>query len=87
LGTIRIRGIAFRLYAGDHEGAGVPHVHARFDRGEVVIELLGDGSVRLSRAHREAISGVVKRADVRKALDVAERAYDVLLRGWMEMHK
>jgi hypothetical protein len=77
----------FRLYAGDHEGAAFPHVHARFDRGEVVIELLDDRTVRLSLAHREAISGSVKRADVRRALDAAELAYDVLLDEWEAMRK
>jgi hypothetical protein len=86
MGTIRAGGITFRLYAGDHEGAPIPHVHARFDQGEVVIELLGDRTVRLSTAHRAAIAGAVKRSDVRRALAAAETAYDLLLSEWKAMH-
>jgi hypothetical protein len=87
LGTVRFGGVKFRLYAGDHEGKPIPHVHARFDGGEVVIELLDDGSVRLSEAHNEPIAGLVKRSDVRKALRVAAVARDALLLEWRRMRR
>jgi hypothetical protein len=56
VGTIRVDGVRFRVYAGDHDGSSVAHVHAMFDRGEVAIELFRDGTVGLSRAHRELSS-------------------------------
>jgi hypothetical protein len=65
--------------------APIPHAHARFDHGEVIIELLDGGTVRLSSAHRAAVLGDVKRIDVRKALDAAEAAYDLLLAEWKAM--
>lgn len=86
MGSVRFGGVTFRLYAGDHEGAPIPHVHAKFDRGEVIIELLGDGIVRLSNAHRVAVLGDVKRSDVRRAFEAAEAAYDILLAEWKAMH-
>jgi len=42
VGTIRVDGVRFRVYAGDHDGSSVAHVHAMFDGGEVVIELFRD---------------------------------------------
>jgi hypothetical protein len=86
MGSVRFNGVTFRLYAGDHEGAPIPHAHARFDHGEVIIELLDDGTVRLSNAHRVAVLGDVKRSDVRRAIDTAEAAYDLLLAEWKAMH-
>lgn len=86
MGSARFGGVTFRVYAGEHEGAPVPHVHARFDRGEVVIELLDGGTVRLSNAHHAAIAGIVKRSEIRKAIATAEAAYDLLLAEWKAMH-
>ena len=86
MGSVRFEGVVFRLYAGDHEGAPIPHVHAKFDRGEVVIELLGDGTARLSTAHHASVAGDVKRQEVRRALKAAEAAYDSLLAEWKAMH-
>jgi hypothetical protein len=86
MGSVRFGGVTFRLYAGDHEGAPIPHVHAKFDRGEVVIELLDDATVRLSNAHRAAVVGDVRQSDVRKALEAAEAAYDLLFAEWKAMH-
>jgi hypothetical protein len=50
------------------------------------IELLDDGAVRLSAAHCAAVGGVVKRSEIRKALDAAEGAYDLPLTEWKAMH-
>jgi hypothetical protein len=86
MGSVRFDGVTFRLYAGDHEGAPIPHAHARFDHGEVIIELLDGAVVRLSNAHRAAVLGDVKRSDVHKALDAAEAAYGLLLAEWKAMH-
>ncbi len=86
MGSVRFGGITFRVYAGDHDGAPIPHVHARFDRGEVVLELLDDSAVRLSNAHRSPLAGEVKRSEIRKAITAAEAAYDLLLAEWKAMH-
>jgi len=86
VGSVRISGVTFRVYAGDHEGALIPHVHAEFDRGEVLLELLDDGTVRFSEVHRSAVIGKVKRSDIRKAIKAAKAAFDRLFAEWKEMH-
>jgi hypothetical protein len=86
MGSVRIGGVTFRVYAGDHEGALIPHVHAEFDRGEVLLELLDDGTVRFSEVHRSAVLGNVKRSDIRRAVEAAKTAFDFLLAEWNEMH-
>lgn len=44
-------GLRFRAISGDHPGSAVPHLHADIGSGEVVIELVPAGAVRLSGAH------------------------------------
>lgn len=86
MGTIRHRGIRFRVYPKDHEGSGRPHVHAQLDGGEVRIALLPDRGVALSTEHAVAVVGSVKDTDVRKALDAAVEIHSELLRAWDDMH-
>ncbi|HEY0396084.1 MAG TPA: DUF4160 domain-containing protein [Candidatus Elarobacter sp.] len=86
MGTVRHRGIAFRVYPKDHDESPTPHVHARFDAGEVRIALLPNEQVALSEEHMPAVAGRVKRNEVRKALEAAAEMYDELAREWGRMH-
>ena len=79
MGTIRGHGVLLRVNPRDHPRAQIPHVHAWVGNGEVVIELLHDGSVRLSEQHPIPIRGNVKRSDVKKALLEAARCYFMLI--------
>jgi len=45
----------------------------------VVIELTADRTVRLSEQHAIAFRGKLKRSEIRKALDQAEKLYDSLV--------
>ncbi len=47
-----------------------------------MIELLRDGDVRLSRAHRSPTSGRISRSEIRVVLDTAREAFDELLQLW-----
>jgi hypothetical protein len=82
MGSRRIRGVLFRAISGDHAGATVPHVHARIASGEVVIELLQDGEVRSSKAHRSSIRGNISHSEERHVLLIAKDAYDELIVLW-----
>jgi hypothetical protein len=84
VGSTRIGGVWFQIYSGDHAGATIPHVHAKFGEGEVVIELFEDRTVAPSSVHKIAIDPPVKKSDVRKALRIAAKAYDDLLKLWEE---
>jgi hypothetical protein len=87
VGTVRHRGIAFRVYPKDHDDSATPHVHAQFDAGEVRVALLPDGKVDLSQEHSPAVVGNVKRNDVRKALNAAAEVYAELNMEWERMHR
>jgi hypothetical protein len=76
VGSVKGRGVLFRVLPNDHPGAPVPHVHAWIGAGEVVIELMPDRTVRLSERHPVPVRGDVKRSEVRKALNEAAEHYD-----------
>jgi hypothetical protein len=84
VGSKRIAGITFRVYAGEHEGARFPHVHAKFNEGEVIVELTADRAVRLSAQHRRPVDPHVKNRDIRRAVRVAAAAFDELMALWEE---
>lgn len=56
-------------------GAAVPHLHADIGSGEVIVELLPDGSVRLSEAHGAPIRGQITMRELRVVLKTAGDAY------------
>jgi len=74
--------VRFRAISGDHAGAAVPHLHADIGDGQVVIELLADGNVRLSHARAEPTKGNVTASNIRMVLTTACENYDVLLALW-----
>jgi hypothetical protein len=79
MGSVRGRGVLFRVQPRDHADAPIPHVHAWIGCGEVVIELMPDRSVRLSAKHPLPVRGDLKRSEVRKALNQAAEYYDTLI--------
>jgi Domain of unknown function (DUF4160) len=87
VGTVRHRGIAFRVYPKDHDQSPNPHVHARLTAGEVRIALLANRSVGLSDEHSPAVVGNVKRSEVKKALAAAAEVYEDLALEWERMHR
>jgi hypothetical protein len=87
VGSKLLRGVRFQSYSGDHAGAKVPHVHAHFAEGDVAIELDTESrSVGLSKQHGKggAIDPDVKKRDVRRALNIASREFDALLKLWKD---
>jgi hypothetical protein len=84
VGTRILGGIRFQVYAGDHPGAGTPHVHARFPDGNVIIEIYSDNSVGPSSAHKKPIDPGVKKPQVKRALRVAAVNVEALLKLWEE---
>lgn len=82
MGSKRIRGVLFRVFSGEHAGAAVPHVHAKIASGELVVELLPQGDIRLSQAHRSSTRGKITESEKRHVLLVARDAYDELVVLW-----
>lgn len=82
MGSKRIGQVRFRAISGDHAGAAVPHLHADIGGGEVIVEILPQGTVRLSRAHGDPIRGAVTTRELRIVLLTARDAYDDLLTLW-----
>ena len=71
VGSKRIGEVRFQAISGDHPGAPIPHLHAFFGSGEVVIELLLNGDVRLSQAHGAPIRGTVSARATHRTRDCA----------------
>ena len=82
VGSKRVGQVRFRAISGDHKGARVPHLHADIGSGEVVVEFLAHGAVRLSKAHGEPIRGRVTARELRLVLEAARDAYDELVALW-----
>ncbi len=61
------------------------HVHAFTGSGEVIIELLDNGKVRLDQ-RVDAVRGA-KRSDVKKALEAAVSAHARLVKLWEDAHR
>jgi hypothetical protein len=82
VGSRRIGQVSFRVYSGDHPGASIPHFHAFIGRGSLAIELLRDGSARISQAHRKPDTGHLTKRDIQIILATAEAAREELLALW-----
>jgi hypothetical protein len=82
VGSKRVGQVRFRAISGDHSGAAIPHLHADIGSGEVVVELLPKGDVRLSRAHGAPIRGTVTARELRVVLETAREAFDDLVTLW-----
>jgi hypothetical protein len=81
MGTIRVAGIRFFARPLDHDP---PHVHAFTGSGEVIVELLGNGRVRLSDRD-DAVRGATL-SDVKKSLKAAAAAHSMLFDLWKKAH-
>jgi hypothetical protein len=79
---MRVGEVRLQAISGDHPGAPTPHLHAFIGSGEVVIELLLNGDVRLSRAHGAPIRGTVSAREQRIVLETARDNHEVLILLW-----
>ena len=84
MGSCTVRGVRFQVYAGDHQGAVTPHVHACFPDGDIVIEIYNDNTVALSSSHKNPVDPGVKKPQVKRALKIAGAEIDALLALWNE---
>jgi hypothetical protein len=82
VGSRRVGQVLFTAIPGDHAGARIPHLHAYIGSGQVIIELLPGGDIRLSQAHAESIVGKVTANEVRKVMRTARDHYGILLALW-----
>ncbi len=82
MGSRRIGQVRYRAISGDHPGAAIPHLHADIGSGEVIIELLPEGAVRLSRAHGDPIRGRISARELQVVLRTAIDAHAELVRLW-----
>ena len=81
-GTLRLRGVKFEAYSGDHEPM---HVHATYGEVEVLVEFDED-SVWIARRHDAIRPRSGKRSHVRHILDVAADAVETFVLLWKEAH-
>lgn len=82
MGSKRVGEVRFQAISGDHAGAAIPHLHAFIGSGEVVVELLLDGDVRLSEAHGAPVRGAVTARELRIALETARDHHETLIILW-----
>jgi hypothetical protein len=78
----RVGEVHFQVWPQDHEPR---HVHAFVGSGEVIIDLLADGTVDLAD-RPDAVRGNIKRSEIRKVLQAADRHFHALAAKWDEMH-
>ena len=82
VGSRRVGQVRFRAISGDHAGAALPHLHADIGSGEVVVEFISGGDVRLSQAHGAPIRGRVTEREIRIVLLAARDEFDALVDLW-----
>ncbi len=83
VGTKRFTGVWFRCYSHDHLPV---HFHARYGKLTVIVELLGDGSARVSERKDAIRPRGGSRTAVRHILKVAMENYDALEAQWRQTH-
>ncbi len=71
-------GLEFKVFPKDHEPV---HAHVEFDRGVLLIAFIDGNVVPLD------VRGTVRAPDIKKALIVAEIAYDEILAEWERMQQ
>lgn len=84
MSTVRLEGIYFRAYPGDHEPR---HVHGEYGETVAIVDLRPDGIVVLANRVDKILPGNAKRSDVRKILKVAQEHFDSLVLLWNKMHR
>jgi hypothetical protein len=82
MGSRRVGEVRFQAFSGDHAGARTPHLHAFVGSGEVIVELLATGDVRLSQAHGAPVRGAVTLREQRIVLKYAREDHAALIALW-----
>jgi len=85
LTSVRVREVLFRVYPQDHTHRGHRHVHGLIGSVAVIVDLMGDGSVRVAQRN-DAVQHAT-RSEVRKVLSEAAEGFDRLAEAWEEMHR
>jgi hypothetical protein len=82
--TLRIAGVAFKIYPQDH----VPrHAHGIYQGIEVIFDLNADRTVALAKRRDAVQPGSAKRSQVKHVLNRAAENFDALVAAWEAMHK
>lgn len=84
MSTIRIGSVRFRVFPQDHLPV---HAHARYAETVVTVVFYEDGLVSLAGGFESVMPAHLKRSDVRKILNAASAAYDLIMDAWEEMHE
>ena len=79
---LQVGEVHFQVWPQDHEPR---HVHAFIGSGEVIVDLRADGTVDLAN-RKDAIRGSVKRSEIHKVLQAADKHFHELAAKWEEMH-
>jgi isochorismate synthase EntC len=62
------------------------HAHGKIGSGEVIVELRA-GEVALSKAHKDAVTGIVKDSEIKKVLEEAAELYEAIVAEWKRMQE
>jgi len=81
MGSRRFAGVRFAVYPNDHRP---PHVHAYSDNGVVIVDLLEDRGVAVSK-RKDAIRNA-KASTIRKVLVQADAHHNELMKLWEKFH-
>ncbi len=83
MGSLRFEGVRFAAFSDDHLPT---HVHGFYAEVEVVVDLLAEGQVALSKRRSAVTPANSSRADVNYALELAAKHHEELLQLWKETH-
>jgi hypothetical protein len=83
MGSLRFEGVRFSVYSEDHLP---PHTHGFYAEVEVVVDLLAEGSVALSKRRNPITPANSSRADVSYVLELAATHHEELMQLWKETH-
>ncbi len=83
MGSRRIHGVWFQVFANDHLP---PHVHARYGRLRVIVELLPNGDVIKANRPDSIRPANGSRVAIRHTLRVAAANYNTLMALWEALH-
>ncbi len=80
MGTVRQGEVRFRIHPQDHEPR---HAHGLIGSGRVIVDLRADGSVALAK-RKDAVRNATE-SEVRKVLNAAAAAFDLIIAEWEKM--
>ncbi len=83
MGTKSFEGVRFAVHSDDHDP---PHVHAKTPDAVLILDLLGDGKIRLSSREDAVTPGNAKRNVQAKIRRVAKENVDELEALWEKTH-